>query len=645
MQTRPLSLLPRAIAVGLALVGLPIAHCQIEQSELASISQAMAGDDLAALQEAKNSLHQHVSAATAPGKEDQRRAVEAQLIDQLGKSSTLDTQLWLLRQLEAIGDEASVAPLVQLLAHKNDHLADAARLALQANTSPAAADALLAALDAPSSATRRIGYLQSLAARRHKPALDSIAALHSDPDPPIVAAAIAATGQIGGPKAAKTLATLANGPKGDAKFQAEIALIPLARDFGTLSALALQGENRSLRAAAFARCIELSPGRAAKLLTQALTAPELSHREDLLQIALDASAAPLSRLALKSLPDLAPAEQAAIIGALPRKASPAIEKTILELTDSGNEQLKLQAIEALGHIGSVASMPTLLAAIDSRDRDTRESAAFALARIGDPRLDKALLRSAESGTDPERILAIKALAHRNSPGAVPLLNAIAIKDGPLELRREALAALESIGDASSFATLVSIVVKEGDSRLRRDAQLGLKRMSRRAADPQAAWRAFATGLEATSSDPESRLALLSVVDAASTPEAIEILRAEWAKADASANQAILRALPSWRNWDAGFLLADIIAMPGTTPEVRQAAFDGIGRLILGSDATYNMETKFTLAEKVLSLATIEQESQPILGAFRYSTWRERNFVNANETSAALKQAVLTATEG
>ncbi len=632
------------IGFALSLLTQPLSYGQMPEAEFDALMTALAGDDLTALHAAKVDLHDHVSAATAPGKAAERKALEAQLVAALEQpGQPIEAQLWLLRQIEAIGSDAAIPALTALIAGADDRVADSARMALQSIPTEKAAAALLDGLKQAPSPARKIGFVQSLGARGYEPALPDLIALHADANLELALAAVDATAKIGGAKAETALAALRYGSEGRLQSQAETGALIATQDQAVLASMAARSPNRAARSGAFAKAIDESPSRGRKLLQEILADDSIAHREDLLRIAVRSDQASLRRDALKALPTLPPAEQAAIIGALPDGRSTAHESAVLPLADSANEQLQLQAIEALGRIGTVKSLPRLLSAIGSRNRDLREAAAAALARVPDARIDKQLRKAVQTGTDEERILAVKGLSSRNSPGAAALLNEIAANaDNALELRREAVDAMEGAGDASSFKALVGLVVSENQSRLRRDALVGIKRMSRRAADPASAWEAFDWGFAATAADPEARIALISIIDSASTPEAIDFLKTTWAAGDEATRDAILRALPAWRNWDAGHFMADLLESGDANPELRKSVFDGISRLILGSDQTYARDEKFALAERALALAADDSERQPILASFRYATWQDRNYVFENEVVPELKQAVLDA---
>ncbi|MDQ8183684.1 HEAT repeat domain-containing protein [Pelagicoccus sp. SDUM812005] len=122
----------KSLAAGVALLALPLSYSQIPEQDLESIFSRLNGDDYDARYEAKMDLQDAVSQAGAPGNEDQPALVEAQLLERLESETLLTTQLWILRQLQLIGSEASIAPLERLLSSDSRELVDAVKTTLSA---------------------------------------------------------------------------------------------------------------------------------------------------------------------------------------------------------------------------------------------------------------------------------------------------------------------------------------------------------------------------------------------------------------------------------------------------------------------------------------------------------------------------------
>lgn len=414
------------------------------------------------------------------------------------------------------------------------------------------------------------------------------------------------------------------------------SVLPAKASAEDLAELARNDANRAVRAAAFSKLIDKNSKLALAILEE-----ENAAKPEFLRSAMLSKKTSLKKALVKGLANDSVADQIVVIGTMKGGPSSQGEKVLLGLLGSENETLEIQVLEALGRIGSVKSLDALLQGIESRNRDIKDTAADSLAAISDRRIDAKLYQAAKSGEVDSRIQAVSALSLRASPGVNELVNAYAA-DSTLDakLREEAIDAMQLVGDVDSLPILVQIIIDDGDSGLSKDAQRTLKRMSLRLADPDAAWSAFADGFAKTDSDIDARLALMLVSDSAPNEEMIKFLESEWATGNERIQKMVLRVLPTWRNWDGGFALIDLAESAGDDADLREQCFKGIGKLILGSDATFPISVKFDLTALALEKAKSPEERQAVISGFRYSTWRERVHVTYNDVDPELKEAVL-----
>ncbi|MEM9160505.1 MAG: HEAT repeat domain-containing protein, partial [Verrucomicrobiota bacterium] len=573
-----------AAFLGLSAACLNFGYSQIDSDELAGIIDALRGDDFAARYDARMQLQDHVSVASEPGKDALAAAVELQLLELLADADLpVSGRLWLLRQLNSIGGEASVDALAELLRDDLDELADAARMALEMNASARSTSMLIAAVGDPM-VKDQVGVIDSLGQKGNEAAIEVLSGQFSAADQSIARASMAAVSEIGGSGAENALAAQLPKATPQLREDLEIALVAVSEDWAQCELLAREGSNDGIKLAALQKCIEMNPRKSAAIVRDLLASGDLPVKEAVVRAALLSKKAVVAKAAVLGLGEMDLAEQSALAGALASaKKSSKSEKLVLSLLDTDSETLKLQAVEALGSIGSAASMDSLMEAIDSKSREMREAATYALGKVKDSKIDRELIALAKKAELEERLNAIAVLAYRNSPGAIALLNEFAANETVTDIREASLETLENIGDASSFQVLIDLILEEGEKGgLRRDAQKAIKRMSLRIGDPAAAWAAFERGFEAAKEDSEAYEALLAVVDSAPTQEAIAFLKEAWVKGDAATRKTVLRVLSVWRNWDGGALLLDLAKSESSSDEDVAACYKSIGRLILGA---------------------------------------------------------------
>ncbi|MBK1875837.1 HEAT repeat domain-containing protein [Pelagicoccus mobilis] len=413
----------------------------------------------------------------------------------------------------------------------------------------------------------------------------------------------------------------------------------LGFDVDELATLASTDDSRAVRNAAFAKLAAIDSRKAISVMKEALES-DSSSSADFLKAAMVADSRSLNKAALAELASGKVQNQIVILGALEGRASSKLEKQLIALLDTENETLKLQTVEALGRVGTVKSLEPVLELTNSKDRDLSTAAADTLASISDKRIDSSLLKAAKKGSVEDRITALNALSYRASAGVTELVNEMAADDSLDEdLREAAIESMESVGDLASLPILVDIVVSE-ESGLRKDAQKTLKRMTLRTNDPAAAWNAFSDGLKASENDSSAKLALMLVLDSAPSKEAIEYLNNEWKSGDAEVQKTILKVLPSWRNWDGGYLLLDLAKQAGDDQKIAGQCIRGIGRIILGSDSSFPIRDKYKLANQALDLTDDASVRSSILNSFRDPTWQDKRFVENNEVNPEIKAKVL-----
>lgn len=143
------------------------------------------------------------AATRAIESEGEQARFEEQLLQVFPGARSVAAREYICSLLARIGSARSFPVLSSLLSDRA--LSSAARTALEAMQSPAAAAVLVRALPGLSG-LEKVGAINSLGVLRDPGSVAPLAKLTSDRDPAIAAAAVSAIGEIGSPKAARTLA-------------------------------------------------------------------------------------------------------------------------------------------------------------------------------------------------------------------------------------------------------------------------------------------------------------------------------------------------------------------------------------------------------------------------------------------------------
>jgi hypothetical protein len=177
-------------------------------AEIDSLLPDLASDDAGRRAKARQNLEKKCLQAAQPGgQEADRAALCAAIAARLGPETPTVARVWLLRQLEYVGGAEVVGALTRLLDDKDAQIRECARRALQNNPSPQAADALRKALERAEKPEWRVAMVNALGGRKDRESVGALVDLLGSGETSVVEAAAAALGRIGGPEAARALAT------------------------------------------------------------------------------------------------------------------------------------------------------------------------------------------------------------------------------------------------------------------------------------------------------------------------------------------------------------------------------------------------------------------------------------------------------
>ncbi|MCA2950340.1 HEAT repeat domain-containing protein, partial [Microcystis sp. M112S1] len=154
---------------------------------------------------------------------------------------------------------------------------------------------------------------------------------------------------------------------------------------------------------------------------------------------------------------------------------------LLKALEHSDEYVRWEAAEALGNIGSETAIPGLLKALEHSDEDVRGSAAEALAKIGSETAIPGLLKALEHSDEYVRGNAAKALAKIGTETAIPgLLKAL--EDSYGYVRGNAAKALGKIGTEAAIPGLLR-ALEDSYFEVRRKAAEALAKIGSETAIP------------------------------------------------------------------------------------------------------------------------------------------------------------------
>jgi HEAT repeat protein len=485
-----------------------------------------------------------LSLTTAPLCADE----EQDLIALLGSSAGVTQKCAACQRLRVIGTARSIPALAALLGE--ERTGHAARHALEGLPFPEADDAFRRALDRVP-APLKAGLADSLGRRQDTAAVPQLIPLLADADPVLAAACATALGRIGGPAAVAALRARHAAAPAAVRMVIADGLLRCAdrlREAGDgTAALAIADDldtpqsPDSIRTAAWRCRVLADPAGRPGLLAAALADTGRLHAAALRMVrelddtaALDAC---LSRW--DQLPEDA---QLALLDAQVR-LGPSSLTTVSRAAASSHPALRIAAWQALGELGTAASVPVLAQAAANGQPGERAAARDALARLRGDGVHDAILDLTDRAEPATQAELLRILGERGTPAAKVLLDHAAV--GPEPVRVAALDALRQQALPDTLIPLLGLAAQAEAGAIREPALKALYALCQNSRDrDQTSLRVVAVlgGLPVA-----QRQHVLPVLAELATPAALDAALSAAQSADPDLAKPAVRVLAQWPN--------------------------------------------------------------------------------------------------
>lgn len=470
-------------------------------------------------------------------------AIEQRFVRFLESDATPAGKEIICRHLGVFGSDAAVPVLVKMAAVRG--MAETARYALERIPGAASLGALRAALE-KASGEDRIGWINSLGARRDAASVPALSRLVASSDAAVSGAAADALAAIGIPDAQRALEAalpeVAGIPVRDALLKcagrraAEKNASEAARLYRRLLAA---GEPASIRVASLRGLASVSPREAAPLLRKSLGEEEASLRAAAIQLlgALPEGGPILAA----ALPGLAPSWQVRVIAALAGRADEASGQAIRNAANSGDANVRIAALRALAASPGAAAVPLLAAKAASSDGDEQRAARESLYAVRGGAADEAVIAGLRAPDPKVRIEMIRAAGERATAGAgAALLDAAG--DSDANVRRESLRALREVAGDKEIPRVIELLVSLNSAAERREAERALMAAVRKS---PASWTAQLERAFRAAPNAEAQGSLLQVLAVSGRDEVLPVFHEALKSGGSGLRRAAILALASW----------------------------------------------------------------------------------------------------
>ncbi|HOD49752.1 MAG TPA: HEAT repeat domain-containing protein [Candidatus Hydrogenedentes bacterium] len=518
------------------------------------------------------------------------------------------------RRLREIGTQAAIPALAALL--PDETLSHMARFALEAMPYPEVDTVLREAL-AAAAGTPKAGIIISIGARRDAQAVPLLIPLLQDASPDIARTAAGALGRIATSEATKALLAYRADAPDATRAAVNEALLAAAQRYAdegkgdqaapVYEQLLAADAPVEVRMGAFRGLACAQPAKAPQLLIGALKGDDPLFRDLAAQIVAETEGSDITAFYAKALPALPSGGQIALLRGLADRGDPAARKVVIESVKSGDAQVKVAAVKALGALGSRAEdVATLVALLSSEDGAVLETASTALVSMRGDEVDGALASSLAGAGPAVHAEVLALLASRRAPQAIPSAIA-AVENGDAGVRTAALDALALLGGPAEASAVIGVISKAQDESERGSAESALNAIAARKGD-----EVLPVVLESMrgAANDTVRLVLLRSAAEIGSPQALEAVLAAMKDANPEIASEAVRMLSNWPALDAAPHLETLAGSEDLTAYV--LGLRGYVRL-----ARENAQggRQLEMLSKGLELARRPEEVKLVLGAW------------------------------
>jgi HEAT repeat protein len=535
----------------------------------------------------------------------------------LESDATTDAKQFACRQLALIGTQEQVPALAKLLTDRE--LSQMARYALTRIPGGVVDRVLIDALGRTEGANK-LGIINTLGNRCCFAAREPLTKLLGTEPKEVATEAARALGRIGTPAAAEALQKALqtrSGSDRDAVADAYLECAGVLRAQGDVQTAELMYVRvldsdlpSYVRGAALKGYASTAPADEAPILIiSALKGDEKQLQIAAAQAAGDIAGPEAGRVLAAVLPDLSARAQKLLIYAMARRGDRVVLDVVTKACSSKDAGVRMAALEALGSLGDITSIPTLVkAGSDGPDRE-RAIACKSLASLRDDHADAALISQLDSANGSQAVTIITAIVARNAAQAVPTLLKAASSENR-EVRLASSVGLRESATAEHIPALVSLFVG-ATGQDRPVLRTMLITVAHRCKAERQASQALVASLDKVT-DLEARCAFLVPLGELGDDSALPVLRKALDDNQELVQRAAIGALARWPNAAA---LPDLlrVAREGKDAMCRISALRGYIDLVAMTGSMPATE-KVQCYKTAMSLASEPAEKKKVLGA-------------------------------
>ncbi|WP_439626552.1 HEAT repeat domain-containing protein [Gemmata sp.] len=489
-------------------------------------------------------------AVGAPGNEKLREEACKLMAAKLDDKTPKPARLWLLAQLQRIGNEESVDAIAAAAGDTDDEVREAAVRALANNASPKAT-AKLADKLADAKGSAKVGLLNALGRRGDATAVAAVAKELAGTDEAASVAAARALGRIPGAEAAGSLAAAREKVKGATRAAVADSLLAhadrllksnkAAEAAAIYAQLNTKDEAKPVRLAALRGVIQSSGDKAGELVLEVLASDDAGARAIAVGQIEGLSAGALKALA-SSTDKLTVPNRVLVVTAIAARGEKSLLPVAAAAARDADPAVKRAGIVALGRLGDAGTVDQLLEIMSSKDA-AAGVATESLAALPAEGVNEKLLAALDAEKTPARTVAlIGVLERRKAAAAVPaLLKAATGTDA--SVRTAAFTGLKSVAAPEHIPGMIAAFLKSEKGKDREQAQEAVAAVALQIANAEKRAEPVLAAIKDTAKDRAADL--LPLLGRIGGTDAKKTLREALAGTDPALHDAAVAGLCNW----------------------------------------------------------------------------------------------------
>lgn len=350
-----------------------------------------------------------------------------------------------------------------------------------------------------------------------------------------------------------------------------------------------------------------------KLIVKLIQDPDREFRAaGLEKVRTSAKGAAATKLFADQLKTLDAAGQTALLSALADRGDATARTAILELAASSKEeQVRADAIGALGSLGGVADLPLLIKTMSTASGPEQAAARRSLIQLRGEAINKGLVSEMKSAAPNVKAALIEILATRRSTGELPALVAATV-DNNAQVRSAAMSGLGQIGRPEQIAQMLPGVLKAEKGGERDNAERNVAMICARIDNEDQRGTQIIEALKKV--DPADRDELLSLVGRVGGKKLINFVGDIASEKDPARRQLGIDALSKWPDASAADKLLEIVNK-ATDPAERRLAFQGYVKISATRD-NRNDKQRLDRMQEAMKIAKTPEEKLLVINRTR-----------------------------